>query len=154
MVKFDEDTKQSGAVDTTEGRDGIQRDLDRLEEWVRVNIMRFNKARCRVLHLGPSNPRSEYRLEELLESGAEEKDVAVLVGEKLDTSQQCAFAAQKANGILGCNKIGAASRERDRTVSLCSALVRPHLECCVQAWGPQHKKMQSCWSRSRGGPQR
>ncbi|PKU32538.1 rna-directed dna polymerase from mobile element jockey-like [Limosa lapponica baueri] len=79
LSKFANNTELCGAVDTLEGRDAIQRNLDRLKRWAYENLRKFNEVKCNVLHMGPGNPKHKYRLgREWIGSSPEEKDLGLM----------------------------------------------------------------------------
>jgi len=109
--------------------------------------MKFNKGKGRVLPLGRNNPRHQHRLgltcwEQLCREG-----LGVLGDDRVTMSQQCALGAKKAKGIPGCIKRSVGSRAREVPLPVCSALVRPHLQCCVQCWAPQFKNNEELLER-------
>lgn len=136
LSKFAVAIKLSGAADTWKVTDGIQRVLDRLNE-AYANLMKFSKARCNLCGAEVYRPGDE-----LIEGSPAEKDLGILVDEKVVMRWLCARAAQKANCILGPykkkkKKVWPASQGR---WFFRSALMRLHLEYCTQFWGPQYMR--------------
>ena len=81
---------------------------------------------------------------DLQERSSAEKDLGILVDNRLAISQQHALVAKKASGILGCIK------EIEAILALYSVLVRPCLEYCVQFWASQFKKDRELLERVQG----
>ncbi|TRZ07880.1 hypothetical protein HGM15179_019228 [Zosterops borbonicus] len=135
--KIADDTKLGGVTNAPEGCSGIQKDLDRLERWAEKECLKFNKGKCKILHLGRNNPRYQYKLgADLLESNSEEWALGILVDNKLSMSQQCVLVSKKANGILGCIRKTIASRLREVILPLywwgASGVLCPVLGSSVQ----------------------
>lgn len=83
------------------------------------------------MHLDQGNLRYNYKLaEELIENSPADKDLGVFMDQKMDMT----------NCILGCIKRRVARKKREGIAPLFSALVRPHLEHCIQALGSQYSK--------------
>lgn len=58
-------------------RDDLQRDLDMLK-WAHANLVEFNKAKSKFLHLGQGNPQYLYRLRaKLIENSPTEKNLGM-----------------------------------------------------------------------------
>lgn len=96
-----------GVSDSLKDSEASQRDLDRLEKWADKNLVKFNKEKCRALHL----VRHKDMLETMqLESTLVEKDLEVLVNIKLNMNKQHELVTGKTNGILGCTRQITASR--------------------------------------------
>jgi len=142
------------AVDTAEGQDAIQRDLDKLEKWACVNLMRFNKAKCKVLHKGWATPVS-------IEAGGwkdrEQPCREALVctgGQKIGHEPPMCACSPEGQLYPGLHQehCGQQGMRDDSTPLLCSGetslVLLPALEPSAQ------EGHGTCWSRSRGGPEK
>uniref|UniRef100_K7F000 Reverse transcriptase domain-containing protein n=1 Tax=Pelodiscus sinensis TaxID=13735 RepID=K7F000_PELSI len=141
LIKFADDTKLGAIANSEKDRDIIQEDLDDLVKWSDSNRMKFNSEKCKIMHLGINNKNFSYKLgTHQLEVTEEEKDLGVLVDYRMTMSRHCDMAVKKANMILGYIRRGISSRDKEVLVPLYKALVRPHLEYCVQFWSPMFKQ--------------
>jgi len=92
-----------------------------------VNLIRFNKAKCKVLHISWGKPWCQYRLgDEGIESSPAEKDLGALVDQKLDVTCPCACSPEgQPYPGLHPQQRGQQIEGGDCAPLLCSALVRP-----------------------------
>uniref|UniRef100_A0A8C5R0U2 Reverse transcriptase domain-containing protein n=1 Tax=Leptobrachium leishanense TaxID=445787 RepID=A0A8C5R0U2_9ANUR len=138
---FAEDTKICNRVDVPGGISQMTNDLGKLKKWSELWQLSFNVDKCKIMHLGRKNPRAEYRIfDTVLTSTSEERDLGVIISEDLRVSSQCNRAAGNAGRMLGCVGRGISSRKREVLMPLYRALVRPHLEYCVQYRRPYLQK--------------
>lgn len=135
------DVKLGGAIDSLKGPPyPSQRDLDRINCWEVTSHKKFND-KCLILHQGWCIPLWTYRIRnKRIEFSPKERDLGILVDDKLNMSPQCALADKRANCVLGCIKHSVANQAKAAIDTLYSALVQPYLKYRVKFWGPEYKK--------------
>lgn len=62
LTKLMDESKLCLSADTLEGSNAIQGDLERFEKWAHAKLLKFNRAKCKFLHLGWRNSKHNYRL--------------------------------------------------------------------------------------------
>ena len=135
---FADDCKLYGKV-TSAGVNMVQEDLTNLEQWSRIWQLPFNAKKCKCMHFGHNNPNHTYVLDgQVLEAITNEKDLGVMVDNKLNFHVHAATATKKANQILGVIKRTYKTRDEHTIGTLYKAMVRCHLEYGNAVWGPCH----------------
>lgn len=121
-----------------EGREALQRHLERLESWTTANNMKSNKNKCWILHLWWGNPAGMHKVgDKRLEGSPTERNLEVWVDGKLNMGQQRGSAVSWGAFAF---KHSITSCPREVIVLLCNALMRPQLRSCVQFWVPPYQK--------------
>ena len=141
VLKFADDTKLFRKVNTDGDKQHLQNDLDRLVKWSEKWQMLFNFGKCKCLHTGHRNLNVNYKMgDTVLGTTVKEKDLGVTISADMKVSEQCGIAASKGNQILGLIRRNITYKGKKLIIPLYKAIVRPHLEYCIQAWRPYHKK--------------
>ena len=103
--------------------------------------MLFNVGKCKCLHTGPGNTGMNYEMGgTILSKTGKEKYLGVTMNANMKVSEQCRIAASKGNQVLGIIRRNITCNEKSLIVPLYKAIVRPHLEYCIQAWSPYLRK--------------
>ena len=131
---FADDSKLFKRIKSTEDRDILQEDLMKLQEWSRKWLLEFNENKCKVMHIGRSNPGYEYQLNNTtLEVTMEEKDLGIYVTPDWKSTTHVAKAAAKANSMVGWINKTFTHMDCVMFKFLYPGLVRSHMEYSVQA---------------------
>ena len=137
VLKFADDTK----VNTDGDRQHLQNDLDRLVKWSEKWQMLLNFGKCKCRHTVHGILDVNYKMADtVLGTTIKEKDLRVTISANMKVSEQCGIAASKGNQILGLIRRNITYKEKKLIIPLYKAIVRPHLEYCIQAWRSYRKK--------------
>ena len=125
----------------------LQKDINSLLEWSDIWQLKFNFAKCKVLHCGLGNENKEYFFNTdtsnvKINSCSEEKDLGVIFDDKLLFDKHINKCISKANQVLGVIKRSFESKDASLILKLYKSMVRPHLEYANNIWSP-HLKRQS-----------
>ena len=138
----------SKVIESKSDHDTFQSDLDKLVEWSNAWQMKFNFDKCKIMHVGREICQEPYNMGgQMLDVIEKEKDLGVVVSNKLGSSEQTIEARNKALRMLGVISRKVSYKSEEVIKKLYCAFVRPHLEYCVQAWAPTYEK--DCWLLER-----
>ena len=138
---FADDTKLYTPVDSIEGKNKLQNDIDKLTDWTLEWLMQFNSDKCKTLHLGKKNPQYSYSMgSTILQKAKTEKDLGVVVDTDLSFESHMNETVKKANKIAGLILRTINFNNKDILVPLFKTLVRPILEYGNTVWSPMLKK--------------
>jgi hypothetical protein len=137
LIKFADDGKGLKIIENIQDQHKLQQTLDSLCEWARIWSMKFNVAKCKIMHIGRSNPGYKYYMHgEELKEVDEETDVGVLVHKSLKPTKQCEKASRTAGAVLRLIQRNFHYRDRNVFLKLYKQYVRPHLEFSSPVWSP------------------
>ena len=141
---FADDTK---IYEDVKKKDAIQQDLYKLQEWTELWNLYFNVSKCKVMHIGKKNPKTEYYMmmegsQRKLDTCAEEKDLGITFDTNMKFDIHISNIVKKANQMLGVIKRTFTFKSKSIFLKLYKALVRSHLEYGNVIWNP-HLKRQS-----------
>ena len=141
ILKFADDTKLFRKVKEIGDKQKLQDDIDKLVKWSEKWQMLFNFGKCKCLHTGSGNTGVNYEMGgTILSKTVKEKDLGVTMNANMKVSEQCRIAASKGNQVLGMIRRNITYKEKSLIMPLYKAIVRPHLEYCIQAWNPYLRK--------------
>ena len=150
-LKFADDTKLFTKTKENGDNKKLQDDIDKLVTWSEKWQMLFNFGKCKCLHIGPGNASMNYEMGgTILSKTVKEKDLGVTMNANMKVSEQCRIAPSKGNQVLGMIRRNITYKDKSLIVPLYKAIVRPHLEYCIQAWSPYLRKDIDMLEKYRG----
>ena len=151
ILKFADGTKLFRKTKEIGDKQKLQDDIDKLVRWSDKWQMLVNFGKCKFLHTGPGDTGINYEMGgTILSKTMKEKDLGVSMKANMKVSEQCRIAASKGNQVIGVILRNITYKEKSVIVPLYKAIVRPHLEYCIQAWSPYLRNTYICLKFFRG----
>ena len=148
---FADDTKLWQRIRSESDSGSLQHDIDNLDAWSNKWQLKFNPAKCTVMHVGHRMDTKYYigdgtgRV--LIKPAVEERDLGVHFSQDLKPSIQCKKAAAKARSVIGMVRRHFRRLDKKDFLLIYKTYIRPHLEYCIQTWSPHLVKDVQCLER-------
>ena len=139
---FADDTKLYNKVtDNVLDAEHLQEDLNSLSIWCDTWKLKFNPAKCHVLHIGKQNMQYLYHINgHLITPVMTEKDLGVIMSRDMKQSANVERNVSRANKMLGLIRRTFSYIDENIMLKLYKAYIRPIIEYCQQAMCPYLQK--------------